>query len=137
MMHIAVWLGLGLLTVIPLLGGVHQASLEKVHQILGGFLILAALVYVGFALRLGDWTWLGIELSSVLIYGGFYGLARRFSPLWLALGWLLHPVWDLFHFLGSGHQFAPDWYTIACISFDLAVATYIFYRVRAEQPQRA
>lgn len=137
MTHIAIWLLLGLLSVIPLLGIVHQIDLEKTGKILGVFLVAAALVYVGFAQRFGNATWLGIETLSVLIYGGFYWLAHRFSWLWLAVGWLLHPVWDLLHLVGPGDHLAPDWYTVACIGFDMLIATYIVYRVRAEQPQRA
>lgn len=137
MTHIVIWLLMGFLTVIPLLGLVQQADLEETRQLLSVFLVVAALVYVGFAIRWGNATWLGIETLSVLIYAGFCGLASRFSLLWLAVGWLLHPLWDLLHRLGPGHHIAPDWYTVACISFDLAVAAYLVYRVRTEQPQRA
>ena len=55
---------------------------------------------------------------------GWLGLRR--SPLWLAAGWALHPVWDIaLHFFGPGRAFAPETYTIACLSYDLVVAGYI------------
>jgi hypothetical protein len=45
---------------------------------------------------------------------------------WLAAGWALHPIWDAaLHLQGSGAAHAPEWYVVACISFDLPVAAYI------------
>ena len=29
------------------------------------------------------------------------------------------------HFFGPGHAFAPETYTITCLSFDLVVAAYV------------
>lgn len=29
------------------------------------------------------------------------------------------------HFFGTGHAFAPETYTITCLSFDLVVAAYV------------
>ncbi len=64
-------------------------------------------------------------------YGGLgvWGLFR--SPVWLAAGWALHPVWDLgLHYFGPGHAFAPDAYAVTCLSFDLLVAGYVAIRYR-------
>jgi hypothetical protein len=61
--------------------------------------------------------------------GGCCGakLSLRGSPYWLlAGGWAIHPIWDvLLHYLGAGHAFAPEAWTIPCASFDLLVAAYI------------
>ena len=55
----------------------------------------------------------------------------RGSPSWLAFGWALHPAWDAgLHLHGYGASFAPEWYVLACISFDLLVAGYIAARFR-------
>jgi hypothetical protein len=55
----------------------------------------------------------------------------RGSPYWLALGYLLHPLWDFgVHHIGPGWTFAPPPYVIACISFDWVVAAYIFIAYR-------
>jgi len=70
-------------------------------------------------------------LLQVVAFGtlglfGWKGSAKR-----LALGWLLHPVWDFgAHHLGSGRSFAPLSYVFACITFDWVVAAYIFIYYR-------
>jgi hypothetical protein len=54
----------------------------------------------------------------------------------------LHPVWDiLLHYVGPGHTFAPETYTIPCITFDLGVAAYIavaygIFRLDQRRPLR-
>jgi hypothetical protein len=52
-------------------------------------------------------------------------LGLRGSPMWLAAGWALHPVWDIaLHYFGPGRAVAPETYAIACLSYDLLVAAY-------------
>jgi len=97
---------------------------EKVF--LAQALWIAALIYIGFALAWGDMYWLGIESLGVLAYGIFAYLGYRYSAIWVGLGWLVHPLWDaVLHLYGAGHAIAPDWYVIACISFDVLVGAYI------------
>ena len=58
-------------------------------------LLVAALIYVGLALAHPERRWLLIELAGVVLYGGLAWLGLRFSPWWLALGWLGHVGWDV------------------------------------------
>jgi len=90
-------------------------------------LFIAALVYIVFAIRAGENSfWIVGELVGVSIYGTMGLLGLRGSPLWLAAGWALHPLWDVgLHYFGPGHSFAPISYTIPCVSFDLLVGGYI------------
>lgn len=93
-------------------------------------LIIAAIVYVGFATIWGNGLWFLIEIGGLLIYGLFVLLALRYTMIWLAVGWALHSIWDLgLHWIGQGHTIAPAWYVIACLSFDLLVAGYILTRI--------
>ena len=87
----------------------------------------AALTYVHFAAEAGAGSgWVVAELAGVVLYGGLALKGLRGSPLWLAAGWALHPVWDIvLHNIGPGRAFAPESYTIACLSYDLLVAGYI------------
>lgn len=90
-------------------------------------LFVAAGLYVAFALRAGESTiWVVIEVVGVAIFGGM-GLVGLFGSIWwIVAGWALHPLWDVgLHYLGPGRPFAPETYTIACLSFDLLVAAYI------------
>jgi hypothetical protein len=90
-------------------------------------LIIAALAYVAFAIGEGESAfWVVGELVGVGVYGAMGLLGVRGSPMWLAAGWALHPLWDVvLHYFGPGSSFAPINYTIPCISFDLLVAVYI------------
>jgi len=93
-------------------------------------LVVAALIYVGFA---GVWGTRGdllAELPGVLIFGIVAALGRWHSPWWLAVGWAAHVGWDVvLHPLDTaGH--APAWYPPVCIGFDLLVAAYLASRIR-------
>jgi hypothetical protein len=91
------------------------------------FLILAGGAYFGFATAaLTSGLWLLAELLHVLVIGAMGLQGLRGSPYWIAGGWALHPLWDWpLHYLGPGNAFAPDFYAIACITFDWLVALYI------------
>lgn len=97
------------------------------RSLLAAFLFVAAALYIVFAVRAGEGTfWVAGELVGVGIYGimALWGLSG--SPLWLAAGWVAHPVWDVaLHYFGPGGAFAPAGYTITCLSFDLMVAAYV------------
>lgn len=90
-------------------------------------LFTAAGAYFGFVIMAGVGPiWLLVELVHIVIFGTMALLGLRGSPYWLAVGWALHPVWDIgLHFIGPGRSFAPFTYAIACVSFDLVVAVYI------------
>jgi hypothetical protein len=67
-----------------------------------------------------------VEVVGVAIFGvmALLGLGR--SLWWIVAGWALHPLWDVgLHYVAPGRSFAPESYTIACLSFDLLVAAYI------------
>jgi hypothetical protein len=91
------------------------------------FMFIAAGLYIVFAVRAGEGTlWLVGELGGVAIFGGVALLGLRGSLWWIVAAWALHPLWDVgLHYLGPGRSFAPETYTIACLSFDLLVAAYI------------
>jgi hypothetical protein len=97
------------------------------RALLAVVLAAAAAIYVGFAAGTGQPTaWLVTEILGVALFGAMAVLGLRGSAWWLAAGWALHPVWDLaLHYAGPGRSFAPDWYTVSCLGFDLIVAAYI------------
>ena len=72
------------------------------------------------------------ELAGVGIYGTMALRGLRGSPWWLAAGWAAHPIWDVaLHYFGPGGSFAPEGYTITCLSFDLLVAAYVAVAYRS------
>lgn len=110
--------------------GAAYATSRYTRRILVAGLIVAALVYVYFAAdaRTGA-GWLAAELLGVAVYGGVALRGLRGSAWWIAAGWALHPVWDVaLHFAGPGRAFAPAWYTVSCLTWDLVVAAVVAYR---------
>mmetsp|Transcript_20444 Transcript_20444/g.47318 ORF Transcript_20444/g.47318 Transcript_20444/m.47318 type:complete len:147 (+) Transcript_20444:98-538(+) len=127
-----VWALVGCLGAAPLLMYVEQKPLPAACRSLGWGLVVAALVYVGFALVAFETAgaWLGLEMLGVILYGIFFFLSLRSSYLWLSVGWALHPCWDvMLHLWGGGHRFTPEWYVWSCVSFDVMVAIYWVRRV--------
>lgn len=130
MMLQGLWFGVGIVTAVIFLFYARSQGQPREFYILGTGLIIAAVIYVGFAALWGNDQWLLIEIAGIAIYGLFVFLALRFSPIWLAVGWAGHSLWDVaLHLLGQGHAIAPEWYVIACLSFDLLVAGYILTRL--------
>lgn len=91
-------------------------------------LLVAALIYVGFAAFGKHTHGLMHEGLGVVFYSFFIFLSRKHGLWLLALGWLLHMGWDMFHgpfFMHTGY--VPDWYPGVCAGFDLVIAAYIGY----------
>lgn len=107
-----------------------------IRVLLAVVLVIAAGVYVGFAADAGG-GWITAEVAGVAVYGGMAALGIRGSRWWLVAGWAAHPLWDvLLHYVGPGRSFAPDTYTIPCLSFDLLVALYIAVAGRSWASER-
>jgi hypothetical protein len=90
-------------------------------------LLVVAVIYVVFAAVGGSAGGVATEMVGVAAFGGIalVGLRRR-SPALLALGWALHPVWDVaLHSSGAGLVYTPHGYVSLCIGFDLALALLI------------
>lgn len=102
------------------------------RTVLATGLFAAAGAYFGFAVIARPTPlWVVIELLGVVVFGKFGLHGWRGSAKWLALGWVLHPIWDFgLHHLGPGRSFAPLPYVFACITFDWVVAAYIFIYYR-------
>jgi len=132
-MYYFLWCCLGVVLAMPLLILSERVKLNVMTHLMGLSLVMAAIIYIGFALVWGDTQWLLIEFFGVVTYGVFYLLAVRYSAIWLSVGWLLHPMWDVvLHLNGPGSHVAPEWYAVACLSFDIAIAATIFRRLRSE-----
>jgi hypothetical protein len=91
------------------------------------FLFIAAGLYIVFALRAGESAlWVVVEAAGVVVFGAVAVRGLRGSLWWIVAAWALHPLWDVvLHYLGPGRTFAPETYTIACLSFDLLVSAYV------------
>lgn len=98
-------------------------------------LVLAALVYLGFAVaRSADARWLGIESLGVLLYGSAAWVGFTHSRAVLALGWAAHVLWDvLLHLDGTGSSYTPSFYPWLCIGFDVVLAGAVWRTYRLDR----
>lgn len=90
-------------------------------------LVIAALIYVGFAIVGQDFEWMKIELLGVVLYGTLAWLATKKSIIFLSLGWGLHVFWDLFLHPNGYPGHVPSWYPGTCLGFDLVIAGYFIW----------
>ncbi len=93
-------------------------------------LVVAALIYVGFAIA-GDasLSWLLLESGGVVLFSLVAVLGLRVSAWALSLGWVAHTGWDVWLHRAVDVGFVPEWYPVGCLGFDLLLAVYIIKRV--------
>ena len=87
-------------------------------------LAVASLLYLLFALfgPAGPSDLL-LETLGLLLFGSVAFAGVRWFPPLLAAGWTAHVAWDLLLHPGSTQRgYAPWWYPVLCIGFDLLVA---------------
>jgi hypothetical protein len=127
-----------LYAVVGVLGAI--GSIVVIRRMFGGrweqifwasFLVVIAAFYLSFAAYFGaaSRAW-RTEIGGVAVFLVF-ALSGLFSRTAIALGYVMHGLWDLTHCL-SGTSFAgmsmtdtPLGYGIFCSSYDLVVASYL------------
>ena len=128
------WFVLGLVLAGGFIMIARRFGIPGERRLLAAGLVVAALIYVGFAVAGAGAAWIAAELGGAVIFTGLAVLGLKRSPMSLAVGWALHPAWDAgLHLIGEGATFAPTWYVVVCISFDLLVGGYIAARFRTER----
>lgn len=108
-----------------------EPGLEK--RLYAAGLLIAALIYVGFAsLRGASLEWNAIELAGLAVFTLVAVLGLKVSTIFLAAGWAVHGLWDALLHLKQHTAFVPDWYPVICLGFDLVVAIYIAARFKSQ-----
>ncbi len=126
------WIALGLLLSFPYISYAKRGDPARRRYVFAVGLVVAAAIYVPFALLAFDLAWLGIELVGVLLFGALAIAGYRRWPVVLALGWLLHVGWDVGLHLTVVESVAPRWYPLLCVGFDLPVALVAALAARTE-----
>jgi hypothetical protein len=103
------------------------------RRALGYALIATAAAYVGLAFASDNVkAWFGIEMTGLAIFGSFGLLGIVGSPWWLVAGFALHPLWHVvWHYLGAGSAFTPEWLALGLTGFDAAAAAYLVVAILA------
>ena len=104
----------------------RRAGVARGRELWAWSLLVAALVYVGFAAAGGaSRAWFTIEVLGVSAYAPFVVLGLRGSARALAAGWALHVVWDLLLHSTGATPFVPILYPPLCIGFDMLAAGFM------------
>ena len=105
---------------------------------LAAFLVGMPLIYVTGWFVARDHVaslWIWVEFLGLAIYAAFAALGLKSSPWFLAIGIAGHGLaWDSWHYKNSAY--VPDWYAVACLLVDLALAAYVAARVPAYEEAR-
>ena len=99
-------------------------------------LVVAALIYVAFALFGADGRWLALEVIGLALFAGVAWLGLHASLWWLALGWVAHVGWDVGLHLDRTQPLVGPWYPLACVGFDLVVAGFLLSVARTARSSR-
>lgn len=85
-------------------------------------------IYAGFALVDAR---ISVQVMEIFVALAFFAIAvvgLWFSPLVLALAYVVHGAWDAAHHLGAVSTAIPRWYPSFCLGYDWLVAAYIANR---------
>lgn len=85
-------------------------------------------VYFGFAIKGGTARNLVTEGVFIVVGLATAVLALKLGPVWLAVGLVLHGVWDILHHprrVLVGTQGVPRWYVPFCAVYDITAAVAI------------
>ena len=85
-----------------------------------------AAIYVGFAIADGRTRFLVIQVAGVAGFGALAVAGLSGHPEWLAGGYVLHGVWDLFHHRSDIPGRQAPWYIPLCLVYDWIVGAYLF-----------
>jgi hypothetical protein len=110
--------------------GAHARGDAAQRRLFSVALVVAALIYIGFALAAASGRWLAYEAVGVALFAGFAWLGLRFAPWWLAAGWITHVGWDVGLHLDRAQPVVGAWYPLLCVGFDLVVAGFILRTAR-------
>ncbi|NIP83876.1 MAG: hypothetical protein GWM90_33465, partial [Gemmatimonadetes bacterium] len=126
-MSLVVWVIGGLVLGALFLRFATAGGAGRERRVLAVGLVVAAAVYVVFALVAGSGPWLVLELGGVLVFAVPAYAGLRWSPLFLAAGWGGHVLWDALLHIG-GPIAGVEWYAGLCVGFDPLVAMAVAAR---------
>ncbi|MEJ2179675.1 MAG: hypothetical protein P8Y28_04370 [Gammaproteobacteria bacterium] len=118
-------IGAGLILAAGLLFYIKRFSEKTRFTISALVLLIAALIYVLFALVSGNQLFVTIEIIGFLLFLFLVWLGYQYSYWFIAMGWLLHVFWDFGLHPAQTAPYLPQWYAFLCAGFDIAMALYV------------
>ena len=131
-MHTFLQLLVGALGCVVFISIVRKLALKREMTQYAIGLVVAALIYVVFAVAGGaPLSWLLLESGGVVLFSLVALIGVRISTWALIIGWVAHTVWDVLLHKVLSVGFVPEWYPVGCLGFDLLLAAYIIKRAKA------
>ena len=92
-------------------------------------IIVVAFGFILFPLEDGNvWGFVYEFLAMILILVGII-LSRTISIYFLAIVWGVHGLWDAYYLINGLALEKPVWLVQLCVSYDLLIAAYIYFRI--------
>ena len=123
--QLAFYAALGVILSGGLLIYCHRLSAVTRYHLLAIALSIASLLYVVFALLTFNLMWIAVEVVGLVLFLLFIWMAYQYSFWFIALGWLLHIVWDIGVHPHETAPYVPQWYAWLCVGFDAVMALYL------------
>ena len=116
----------GAVAAVLLILAARRLARRRELRVYAAGLIVTANAYLLFGLFFGAPVHhMGIEAVGACIFTAAALLGLWRWPSILALGWSTHVAWDLYFHNAHGPSFAPGWYPVLCVGFDLFLGGYI------------
>ena len=115
----------GIALAATFIASTHFAFTEYQLEIFSLFLALTACVYGGAALTPAGAGFGSIELPFVVVVFLCSTLGLVYSPVWIAVGYFLHGVWDILHHLHKVQTPLVRWFPPLCAAFDIVVGGFV------------
>ncbi len=124
-------LTIGIITAVLIIWHFKKSKLEKAQLTYPILLATFPVYYFVFAIYAGDYLALFKEAGFSLVFFGLAYLAiilkRKASASLVALGYIVHGIYDIYHdklFINNG---TPVWWAEFCGSIDLILGIYLIY----------
>ena len=115
----------GIALAVSLLYATKQLNQKSKLAISVLALLIAVAVYVLLALLTGNPVFIAIEMVGLMLFLFLIWLGSYYSLWFIALGWLLHVLWDLGLQPAQTAPYIPQWYALLCVGFDIVMAIYV------------
>ncbi|KTF18373.1 DUF6010 family protein [Pseudoalteromonas sp. H105] len=120
---------IGIVVSIFLIGHFKKSRLESSKFTYAFLLITFPLYYFAFAVYVNDYAVIPLELMSGLVFFGIAILSLRLTNFYkfnlLALGYLLHGIYDIIHHMLFINAGTPVWWPEFCGVIDIIIGLYL------------
>lgn len=112
---------------IPTFAAAVLLPKEKALELLALLLTFIGGIYGGFALMDARKRLFAVELFGILVTFALAAAGLWVSPVYLAVGYIFHGLWDAVHHPKGIQTAIPRGYAPFCLIFDVPVGIFILF----------